>query len=941
MASNPNEPSWYAELDALSYDEPTDSVGRLSERDFVKQAVEGNHPGGTPPHSLATAKEQLRVEQSRIGDSNQPSWYAELDALSADDSSSRDEGVGVGDYMKAVMGGGASLASGAGWALEKLGADTVGGYLRDAGKNASEYWGRGMTRAAQDELSKNLITQDDQGDYHIGDASWNTVGLSAAGSLLGTAAGMGTGAAFTKGLQLIPGMNGVVAGMLGYGAGEGAIAASSAGESVDTDIMGMTHEQLLKSPEYVAVLEEVDDPDKAKRIVADAASGVTAAKTFVGTAILSAPMGALIGKFTAGLPLATTRPRAIGTSTLGEATQEFGQSGLEQIVSNQAIRDYADPDRKTSEGVLNAAVSGAVAGGLMGGAFGASGRIDSNEQIEREKIIRSRVKEQGGDSLDADIAVASDKVENTPIGSEVTKAPIELDVADEPQNLGDLAAPGEIDAGIEIAPADSAETYLGDLPGPGGVGQIEPKKERAEPVQTIEQATPTVEQSEPSIAEPLEAIPAQAAEQEEPAAALEQVEPAPIAEKPEPDPIAEQESKPSTPFPSDFNANARFAAKTQEPVEPSPQPAELTANEKARIEMQNRERARKARKRVNADNDSITRAIAKLGGIKSDSKQDITRDTKNKFIPGVGHLFSDTTGTSPDDMASMLQQHGYITENDLADNDAYTLITEKINDELGGKKHYAIDSKAAQVQLDQAADAEYDSQVEAVKAEREAEYEALELKYGEGAGVQAREYDDWLENHSIETYDNEIAQHEKTITEREQGSAATTTSSNEQLREIAREADRNEEADNQPAKGDAEKLTLTQETEAQRADREKIERKAVSDAKKERAEEEAKVKREDDEKAVKQAVDESVDRFELGQDADDQLSGQKDIFNLPKKKAEQKKDVKPLQDIVISRKAKVKGTGQIVTLDESADVVWRRMEKRKNAIEALRRCVSG
>lgn len=73
-------------------------------------------------------------------------------------------------------------------------------------------------------------------------------------------------------------------------------------------------------------------------------------------------------------------------------------------------------------------------------------------------------------------------------------------------------------------------------------------------------------------------------------------------------------------------------------------------------------------------------------------------------------------------------------------------------------------------------------------------------------------------------------------------------------------------------------LALAQETESERQARERNDRDAIERAAKLRKAEADKAKSEADEKATRQAADTSVDRFELGQSAEQQLSGQNDLL---------------------------------------------------------------
>lgn len=275
-----------------------------------------------------------------------------------------------GDYGNATMMGGAQVGGGIGNMAKALGFEDAGQFIQDASMRAADYWAERLSPYAKEQMAKEFIQETPDG-YAMGDAGWDTVKLAMAQSALGTAAGGGLGGAITKGLQLIPKLAPTIAGMLGYGAGESIIAAGSSGAQVEADIDKLTHEQMADNPAYQAALAESDgDQAKAKQMVKDAAAGDARALTGISTFLLSAPFGATVGKFTAGLPLASTRPRSILSGAAGEAGQEFLQSGAEQLSQNYAVKENADSSRTMSGGVLNNALGGAFAGGAMGGAMG-------------------------------------------------------------------------------------------------------------------------------------------------------------------------------------------------------------------------------------------------------------------------------------------------------------------------------------------------------------------------------------------------------------------------------------------------------------------------------------------------------------------------------------------------------------------------------------------
>ena len=75
---------------------------------------------------------------------------------------------------------------------------------------------------------------------------------------------------------------------------------------------------------------------------------------------------------------------------------------------------------------------------------------------------------------------------------------------------------------------------------------------------------------------------------------------------------------------------------------------------------------------MDRERDSLLQAVIRLGGIKTEWREDTTGEAKgNRQIPGVGALWSDKTGTSIDDMASQLDQLGYLPDQQ-ASNEAST-----------------------------------------------------------------------------------------------------------------------------------------------------------------------------------------------------------------------------------------------------------------------------
>jgi hypothetical protein len=244
------------------------------------------------------------------------------------------------------------------------------------------------------------------------------------------------------------------------------------------------------------------------------------------------------------------------------------------------------------------------------------------------------------------------------------------------------------------------------------------------------------------------------------------------------------------------------------------------------------------RKAVKPD-DTLAVAVAKLGGISPDWKMDIAGDTKgNKIVPGVGAVFQ-KGGTSPDDMALKLFEHGYITRAQLDDMDARDFVYDAIKTELGGGK--------GKRQLTSEKDVEdairghedmLEQQAMRQESEKDSMYSEIAEEYGERVADIARQFDDDMidYNESLQSLVDYAAesqiqsQREEEYEGYNQASAeAERAGGYEQVGKNSEQAGRREGgeagADQQP-----EEFSLEVETEDQRFAREKAaQEKAESD----------------------------------------------------------------------------------------------------------------
>ncbi len=356
------------------------------------------------------------------------------------------------DYGRLWMRGSASLGAGLGWAAKKMGLEDIGGAIETLGNDAVDYWTDSLSPAMKAETAKQFIVKNDDGGYEWGDAGLKTALAMGVESGPGTLLGMGVGGGITKVLQTFANPVGRAAlaqaaaggslpaikklkmvdsiiGATGFGIGEGATSAIIAGPQIKQMVLSMDPAKLTANPRYREIYDSTDDRmselerhQYAAQTIAEEAATEGAFHSGLVTSLLGAPMGAFFGRLLSKpLQRVTTRTRAGLIGAAGEALQEAGQSGTEQIVTNLQLQKVGDTDRGTFDDVANAAVGGAVAGAGMGGAFGALAGPDqpagkpgaggaggaAASRAALLKAARDRVATAGGNLRTADRIVAA------------------------------------------------------------------------------------------------------------------------------------------------------------------------------------------------------------------------------------------------------------------------------------------------------------------------------------------------------------------------------------------------------------------------------------------------------------------------------------------------------------------------------------------------------
>jgi hypothetical protein len=232
-----------------------------------------------------------------------------------------------------------------------------------------------------------------RGRYQTGDANAATIALTTAESAPSIVGGIvgGAGAAnvLRGGVQQLSGRVAMstqaverlnkLAAAVGYGLGEGTIAAASQKQQIQDEVRALPPEVLANSGRFQEIWLAAQDlpPDERFEYARDALAmdlgNGAAFQTFVAT-LSTGPLGAsLVGRVAgkmrggaAAVPDAQVgRLATIGKDAMGEASQEFVQSGAEGLISARTLQEAGvetDPEIEA----LNAATLGAASGGALG-----------------------------------------------------------------------------------------------------------------------------------------------------------------------------------------------------------------------------------------------------------------------------------------------------------------------------------------------------------------------------------------------------------------------------------------------------------------------------------------------------------------------------------------------------------------------------------------------
>ena len=203
---------------------------------------------------------------------------------------------------------------------------------------------------------------------------------------------------------------------LAYSTPEGVLAGLANAEEVGNEIVGMAHEELLKSPKYMEYFESTSadkNPDersgKAKQLLIEDAEVFALGATFIASTVTGMLAGGgIFGK--AGASTSFIKRRVLGFAK--EGVQEFFQSGPgEKLPANLALQLFADPEQPLMQDVWSAALAGAGPGALVGGFVG-SGKpgVNPGQALDDAKIERNKLKDQSIRTLRANKASDEDLI---------------------------------------------------------------------------------------------------------------------------------------------------------------------------------------------------------------------------------------------------------------------------------------------------------------------------------------------------------------------------------------------------------------------------------------------------------------------------------------------------------------------------------------------------
>jgi hypothetical protein len=271
-------------------------------------------------------------------------------------------------------------------------------------------------------------------------------------------------------------------------------------------------------------------------------------------------------------------------------------------------------------------------------------------------------------------------------------------------------------------------------------------------------------------------------------------------------------------------------------------------------------------KQIDPDRDSMAQAISKLGGISRDAAAGRLRlapEELNRRGHGVLHMFH-AKGRSLDEIGQQLAELGYVRMDENGKHDQAD-FEEKLAEAAGGNEILTPNAMMVRAEADRAA------AMEEVGATSEQEYDEIE--------AYVDDMPDALQAAIDATFDADFTPNQVLSDEEIDRLLGGPETSGQSLESDPARAARESDQGSQAPADSAEDFALEGQTEAQAREQveAEAERRRAEKANLERQLEEARKDRERRDIADRQEA--SAENFQLGQSAEESLSGQRDIFS--------------------------------------------------------------
>lgn len=226
----------------------------------------------------------------------------------------------------------------------------------------------------------------------------------------------------------------------------GAMESGGVYQQTVSDVMGMGHDELIKSsPDYAQLISEGWNPEDARTEVATSAGLTAAAIQFP----IAAGAGVLVSKFESNPFKGATSFLNVAKNAGSEAIEEAIQSGSGRASQNIGVRAFADENQNLLDGIGEEAALGALYGATSAGAVQVPGGIKNVAVAGGKAAIKGAVALGG-----AVVGAARNRVEtinteaeaSSPISNQAVSASVKEALSREQELNTQVQA--DIDAGV-------------------------------------------------------------------------------------------------------------------------------------------------------------------------------------------------------------------------------------------------------------------------------------------------------------------------------------------------------------------------------------------------------------------------------------------------------------------------------------------------------------